>query len=398
MRQHRFSVLDFGFCSQMRTVIPDDARQSEIENSKAAIMKIGLVRRGYSKTGGAERYLRRFADAAAAAGHGFLLFTSDDWPASAWEGEIVRLPGRSPQTFADDLQRANPRAHCDLIFSFERIVQCDVYRAGDGVHAAWLARRAAFEPRWKSLFRSFRSKHRALLQLEKRLFSNNGARLVITNSRMVQREIEQHFGFPASKIRIVYNGVPQFRAAADARAVTRAALGLKESDYVALFAGSGWERKGLRFAIQAIKLVERNRPVLLVAGTGKRQRNDAGVNVRFLGARQDMEELLAAADVFVLPTLYDPFSNACLEAAAAGVPLITTRHNGFSEVMVSGRDGEIIDDPRDVRAIGQALERWSSPELRAAAQPTLRALGARFSIDENVRQTLDALLSCPLSG
>jgi len=100
----------------------------------------------------------------------------------------------------------------------------------------------------------------------------------------------------------------------------------------------------------------------------------------------------------VLPTLYDPFSNACLEAAAAGVPVITTRYNGFSEVIVSGRDGEIIDDPRDVRAIAKALERWASPELRGAAQPTLRALGARFSIDENVRQTLDALLSCPLSG
>src|SRR5262245_47844613 len=133
-------------------------------------MKIGLVRRGYSRTGGAEAYLVRFAAAAAAAGHQVVLFAAE-WPRAEWKLESIKVPGLSPRQFSQALAALKPRQRCDTLFSLERISACDCYRAGDGVHAAWLDRRARFEPPWKPWLRRFSPKHRQVLALEKELFS-----------------------------------------------------------------------------------------------------------------------------------------------------------------------------------------------------------------------------------
>jgi len=89
-----------------------------------------------------------------------------------------------------------------------------------------------------------------------------------------------------------------------------------------------------------------------------------------------------------LPTIYEPFSNACLEALSAGLPVITTVHNGFSEIVEVGVEAEIVADPRDAGATVKAMRNWEDPERRAAVKSRLKALGARFSIEENVKQTL----------
>ena len=354
-------------------------------------MKIGLVRRGYSATGGAEAYLLRFAAAARAAGHQCVLYATPDWPDSAWPGRIERVTGaRSPTAFARRLNEMGAQYANDTLFSLERIWACDVYRAGDGVHAAWLARRARFEPAWRSWLRGWSGKHREILALETALFRDGGTHRVIANSRLVADEIVARFGFPRDYIDIVYNGVPAFGSPPEARREVRAELGLGESDYVALFAGSGWERKGLRFAIEAV----RRTPgvVLLVAGRGKSRGLPSCDRVRFLGPRGDMPRLLAAADVFLLPTLYDPFSNASLEALAAGLPVITTAANGFAEIIQPGTEGEVVPEPDDIPALSAALAGWSDPARRLAIRPQLLALGARYSIEENMRQTLGVIL------
>ena len=349
-------------------------------------MKIGLVRRGYSRTGGAEAYLRRFAEAAVAAGHECVLF-SEQWPRVAWPFAHIQIVSDSPKKFAEALAALRPHDECDFLFSLERIWTCDAYRAGDGVHAAWLERRARFEPFWKPWLRQYNAKHRETLALEKHLFGSDGARLVIANSRMVQREIEQHFGYPAGRIHVVHNGVPPFTIAPAARLETRRELGLRDDDFAVLFAGSGWERKGLRFAIEAMNAARLPRATLLVAGRGRERGLPRSGCVRFLGAVKDMPRHLAAADAFLLPTLYDPFSNACLEALASGLPVITTAHNGFAEIIAPGVEGEVVAQPDDIAALVGALEKWSDPARRAAIRPRLLALGAQFSIAENVRQT-----------
>lgn len=358
-------------------------------------LTIGFVRRGFSRSGGAEAYLARLAERVRAAGHEVRLATTDDWPESAWPfGPITPLPGRAPTQFADAFEAIRPTWGCDVVLSLERVWQCDVYRAGDGVHRAWLARRRQSYGTLRKLRGIFSRKHRGILRLEESLFGHGGAGRVIANSEMVKREIVQLYGCPEEQIDVVRNGVPveQFRTNPEMRARSRLALGLADDALALLFVGSGWGRKGLCFAVDAVEACENPRMQLLVAGRGNRARYRSR-SLQFLGVVDDLPALYAAADIFLLPTIYDPFSNACLEALATGVPIITTSSNGFSEVMEEGMHGSVIKNPGDTAALSSALVLWSDADRRQAARVECQALASRFDISRNAQEILEILFS-----
>lgn len=356
-------------------------------------LTIGFVRRGFSSSGGAEAYLKRLAAGVVEKGHQVRLYASDDWPPDEWSfGPVTRVRGGSPTAFADEMEKLAPRSECDVLMSLERIWRCDVHRAGDGVHRAWLERRAEMGGPFQGLSRFLNRKHSATIALEKSLFAKGGARRVIANSKMVRDEIVRFYGYPAEKIEVVRNGVPveAFRRDEESRAKTREMLGLGTDKVAVLFAGSGWERKGLRFAIEAVEK-SGTEMRLLVAGRGER-RKFKSARVQFLDVVQDMAALYGAADIFLLPTIYDPFSNACLEALAAGLPVVTTRANGFAEIIQTGVHGTVLDDPRNLDAICEALLFWSDGAQREQARPGIRELADRFDISSNVARTLEILL------
>ena len=355
-------------------------------------LTIGFVRRGFSSGGGAEAFLKRLAGGVVENGYGAVLFTAGKWPEDGWNfGPIKRIEASSAIAFADELEKLRPDRHCDVLLSLERIWRCDVYRAGDGVHRAWLERRQEFAGPLQKLSRLFNRKHSGTLALEESLFGKAGAKRVMANSRMVKDEIARCYGYPADRIDVVYNGVPLEaieRERVD-RTKTRNSFQLGEDQIAVLFAGSGWERKGLRFTIEAVEAQDK-RFRLLVAGRGE-QRKFRASRVQFLGVVREMPSLYHAADIFLLPTLYDPFSNACLEALAAGRPVITTRANGFSEIIENGRHGTILESAGDVDAISDALQFWSDPARRAQAQVDNLGLAAQFDISRNVNETLKIL-------
>jgi UDP-glucose:(heptosyl)LPS alpha-1,3-glucosyltransferase len=354
-------------------------------------MRIGLARRGFSASGGAESYLKRLGRALVDHGHQTTLYTTGDWPAAEWPyGKLVTLPGHSPRRFAEALAIA--KGHDDVLFSLERVLSCDFYRAGDGVHLSWLRRRSRYENPWRARFRALQPKHRELLYLESKLFKEQGARCTIANSEMVKNEIISAFGVPENRIKVVYNGIPDlhFQRKTAVRRNLRRSFGLTESDVALLFVGSGWQRKGLRFAISALERIRDRRLKMFVAGRGRPPWR-CDTRVRFLGVKNDPQPLFQAADLFILPTIYDPFSNACLEAAAAGLPVITTRANGFAEIMQSGLHGEVIALPEDITAVSQAINVWMAPEKRSSAGSAVRELASRFSMENNLRATLSIL-------
>ena len=366
-------------------------------------LSIVFVRRGYSPTGGAEAYLKRLARGVMEAGHDVQLLATNDWPAGDWPfGSITHLSSKSPLEFASELERMRAQFPFEILFSLERVWSCDVYRAGDGVHRAWLERRRKFELPLKRFVRSLGSKHQDLLRLEQSLFSGGNTKRVIAASQMVKDEIVNLYGYPADKIDIVRNGVPlkKFRFAPELREKSREELNLKSDQIALLFAGSGWERKGLLFAIEAATLCKDRKMRLLVAGRGnaslyktRRLRFWREEPVQFLGEVADMLRVYAAADIFILPTIYDPFSNACLEALACGLPVITTGSNGFSEIIQNGVHGSIIDHAGDLLALRDAIQLWSDPSRRAAVRSTNRQLAAQFDISQNINQTLAILCS-----
>ena len=366
-------------------------------------LSIAFVRRGYSPTGGAEAYLKRLAHGVTAAGHDAQLIGTDDWPDHEWPfGSITRMRARSVIGFANELKQIRAQLSCDVLFSLERVWSCDVYRAGDGVHRAWLLRRRKFELPLKQFVRAINRKHRDLLQLEESLLASHKAARVIVGSQMVKDEIGDLYRYPAEKIDVVRNGLPldKFRFEPERRKQAREDLNLKAGQIALLFAGSGWERKGLIFAIQAMALCKSRKLRLLVAGRGNEKLyKTRGLRfwreepVRFLGEVTDLARVYAAADIFILPTIYDPFSNACLEALACGLPVITTRSNGFSEIIEDGVHGSIIDHAGNLHGLRDAIRFWSDASRRIAARAANVEHASHFDISKNVEQTLD-ILTC----
>ncbi len=360
-------------------------------------MKIGLVRRGFSHTGGAESYIKRLGRALVDEGHQATLYSTTDWPLAEWQyGKLVRVRATSPKQFAKAVQAMGQPD--ETLYSLERILECDCYRAGDGVHKLWLERRVAHEPRWRAAFRFMNRKHGEILELERNMFEQSGARHVIANSRMVQNEIASAFGYPNEKISVVYNGLPDthFKRKPQSRTEMRQHWGLRDKDVAILFAGSGWHRKGLKYAIQAVDGISSPNVQLLVAGKGKKQAYAPSRKLRLLGPVSDMQSLLTAMDLFVLPTVYDPFSNACLEALSYGLPVITTGTNGFAEIIESGVHGTIIGRADDIPALRQALEEWLDSGRRQSASEQCSELAHRYTMKSNVEQTLRILGSLAL--
>jgi UDP-glucose:(heptosyl)LPS alpha-1,3-glucosyltransferase len=357
-------------------------------------LTVCFARRGYSETGGAERYLRRLAEGVQAHGYRTRLFASEDWPENDPAfGQVIRLGAKSPLAFANELGKLRENSRDEVLISLERVCRCDVYRAGDGVHQAWLNRRERFEMPWRKWIRKVKRKHRDLVHLEETLLQERGADRVITNSRMVKNEIVDLFNYRPDRIEVVHNGIPldQFGYDAALRTKSRTDLGLTAEDIVLLFAGTGWERKGLRYAIAAMETCEDTKLLLLVAGRGGHAHLQRD-RVRFLGEVPDLRPVYAAADIFILPTIYDPFSNACLEALACGLPIITTRANGFSEVMEDRIHGSIVDQPDDIDDLRNAIQAWSDPTRRQVARPSILKRAAQFDISRNVQRTLEIVL------
>jgi UDP-glucose:(heptosyl)LPS alpha-1,3-glucosyltransferase len=357
-------------------------------------LKVGFVRRGYSPSGGAEAYLKRLARGVVDLGHEALLFATNDWLASEWTfGSIIQLKAKSAIGFADEVEKLRAAGKCDLLMSLERIWRCDVYRAGDGVHQAWLNRRQKFANPWQLVARKFNRKHREILRLEQSLFGERCAERVITNSKMVKDEIFDFYSYRPDRIDIVRNGIPldHFRIESVRREKSRAEFGLEPDDVAALFVGSGWERKGLGYAIEAVESCPTSKLCLLIAGRGDASRYRSTC-AQFLGEVADLLPIYAAADIFILPTIYDPFSNACLEALACGLPVITTRANGFCEIMEDRINGSIVDSADNVTDLSNALEDWSDPTRRLAARPSILKRAAQFDISKNVEQTVAILV------
>jgi len=274
-----------------------------------------------------------------------------------------------------DFSRRSARAIAagdfDIVQAFSRTRHQDVYRAGGGSHAVYMERVYA-RP---ALLRRLSPRHRALLSIEEAVFRDERQTL-LCNSKLVAGELAARYGVAAARLAVIYNGVdlerfhPRERELRGAR--LRSELGLDGP--VALFVGSGFARKGLDRAIAGLAAAG-VKADLVVAGAGDpsafRRQAEAlaiGARVHFLGIRSDVAELYAAADLFVLPTRYDPFANVCLEAMAAGVAVATTPRNGAAELVSPGENGFVCEDD-------------FAPAFRALEDPArLRALGERARV------------------
>lgn len=361
--------------------------------------RVALVRGRYDPAGGAERFVQG-AIAALKAQGASITIVARQWPGH--DGSVVLVdPFHVGSLWRD---RAFARAACreiarrrfDLVQSHERIPCCDVYRAGDGVHAQWLDERARVQSPLARLATRLSPHHRYVLAAERALFASPRLRSVICNSEMVRGEITRHFGTSPERLALIRNAVdarhfhPGLRD--EMGAATREQLGVPRDARVVLHVGSGFERKGVAALLEAAARA-RSRPWVLVAGRDKHAARYAALaarlglagRVRFLGGVSDVRPYHGAADAFVLATLYDPQPNAALEAMASGLPVVTTFKCGAAELLAEGESG-FVRDALDVAGLAEAMDLLDPPAARrmgeaarqAAAPFTPEAMAAEY--------------------
>lgn len=291
--------------------------------------------------------------------------------------------------FTLNLKNELKKNHFDCTLSFERAFFQDIYRAGDGCHREWLSKRETIEPFLKRLSFTLNPHHLTLLYLEKQCFLNS--KTIIANSKMVKKDIMRHYPIPEEKIHVIYNGVDLQRfhpIGKEQKTAIKNSLGIRKNKVI-LFVGADFKRKGLTTLLKAFPLLDIKNVRLIIAGKLVKRLNlsmtkKLGINknVIFWGAEQEIEKLYSIADVFVLPTIYDPFSNATLEAMASGLPVITTSYNGVSELIENGVQGFVIDNPLNTLVFAEKI---STALLHAEDMgEKARIKAERYSIEKAV--------------
>jgi UDP-glucose:(heptosyl)LPS alpha-1,3-glucosyltransferase len=373
-------------------------------------MRIALLRFRMGGPGGAEATLQHLARGLAAAGHQVSVYGAGSAPVNSkllgpqvtyvkvpvWGGKTGRL-----LTYALNTRRMVQQAQIDVVFSLERTLFQQVYRAGDGCHREWLARRTPFLSPGKRILQQVSPFHRVMLWLEWRLFTSPELKRVIANSRQVKAEIIRHFQVDPAIIRVVHNGLDHtvFRPVDESgRRSLRRELGVSEEEGIILFVGSGFARKGLAYLLEAVSHL-RNEPVQLwVVGKGRvgnyqaraQQLGIAG-QVRFFGPQVEVAPFYQAANLLALPTLYDPCSNVVLEALGCGCPVLTTAANGAAEFITVGENGGIIAQPDAIPLWVEALRHWLARSRDPQVSQTTREAVAHLSWEATVSQTLEVL-------
>lgn len=362
-------------------------------------MKLAIVRQKYTPFGGAERFVARALDALRAQG------VTVEIIAREWEtdrqgdaADVACNPfyfGRTWRDagFARCVRRVIASGRYDLVQSHERIPGCHIFRAGDGVHATWLELRARARGPFSRLSAALSPWHRYTLAAEAAMFRHPDLRAVICNSRMVKDDIMRRFGVAADKLQVIHNGVDLARfhpgLRDEFRQATREKIGAGRTAPVILFVGSGYERKGVAPLLMALARMKNRDAIALIVGRDRHvaryqalaQRLGVADRVRFLGGQEDVRPFYAAADMFCLPTLYDPMPNAALEALACGLPVVTSPASGAAELICAGESGYVCD-ALDAITLAGHLDVLCTPSVVAAMREPARAAVAAFSAED----------------
>jgi UDP-glucose:(heptosyl)LPS alpha-1,3-glucosyltransferase len=363
-------------------------------------VKLAIVRRRHAAFGGAERFIENIAGELAKAGHQ-LAIVSESWPGGAGNVEHVKVPSRGLTreaklaNFQREVAAIVSRGGFDLVQSHERLLTANIFRAGDGVHAAWLARLAAEQGILRAMFRRLSSTHRLIVETERKMVRRTNM-IFVANSALVARELSDWLHVPASRIRTIENGVDTAAfhpPSAAEREAARRRFNVEGDAPVVAFVGSGFERKGVFRLIEALALPQCAHVHALIAGRDRqqdtlRQRIETlglSSRVQVLGGVDDPRAVYHAADLFALPSLYDPMPNAALEALACGLPLLVTADTGIADAVRDNKAGAVVTRAPDDIARG-LLDILADREAMAAAAI---ALTPRFDLNAATARWLD---------
>ncbi|WOE70348.1 glycosyltransferase family 4 protein [Hydrogenimonas thermophila] len=335
--------------------------------------KIYFIRFNKTKYGGAEKYLQRLSKILNTFNIQHTIVYS---PLPKWIPSWLRI------LISNFLICFNKNKK--FYFSLDRISCPEIYRAGDGVHKAFL----------KTKKPSLNPLHLVYLAIEKKTFQNS--KKIIANSNLVKSQIIENYNINPDKIEVIYNGIEikEFNKQKSKEKIIQE-FSIPKDKKIILFAGSGFKRKGVKEFLEIISKLKHPFQAFIL---GKEKRinrykqiaKKLGVEnkVIFTGPRSDINDFYAAADIFLFPTHYEPFSNVVLEALSFNNVVLTTKQNGASEII---DQRYIMESPNDF-SITQEIEKLLSDKvLLDKEQIKCRKIAENFTIEKNARKTLQLI-------
>ena len=296
-----------------------------------------------------------------------------------------------------------------IVHAITPCFSANVYQPRSGLYRESLRQSTAMyaNPASRALrrwLRRFNYRQRFLMLAERALLSDTQPPWIASVSRYVLEQVRRCFPtFPLERAPIVLNGVDIQPGTADEQArwrrLVREELKIGDATPLVLFVGHNFKLKGLRELIDAAAWDRANctpqRPPWAIAVVGhgdarryrlQAKRRGLANAVSFLGARDEVRPLYAAADALAHPTWFDPCSRVVLEALACGLPVVTTQFNGAADAIDDGRTGVVIETPRDVGALAHGIAAALDGRMRAQLAAGAIALRERLSMARHARE------------
>ncbi len=369
-------------------------------------MKLAFVAFKYFPHGGMQNNMLRMALECRDRGHEVHLYTMS-WQGDRPEGLQVHLLPVNRLTnharyraFHRALQQAMRGAGIERVVGFNRLPGLDFYYAADPCLREKLRQQYAFPVAWLP-------RYRQLLAWEKAVFDAAGGCRVLLVSARQKSAFQCHYGTPDERFFELPPGIQKDRRAgpdaASLREEARREFGLRADDLLVLCIGSGFRTKGLDRSLKALSVLPerlRRRTHLLALGTDKsapfhRLARRLGVADRFniLPGRDDIPRILQGGDLLLHPAYHENTGNILLEAAIAGLPVLTTASCGYAHYIEEAECGRVLPEPFAQQALNAALaEMLESPE-----RPRWRENGIRFGqtaqIYDRIPRAADIILS-----
>jgi UDP-glucose:(heptosyl)LPS alpha-1,3-glucosyltransferase len=362
----------------------------------------------YFPYGGLERDMLTVARLCQARGHQVKILTG------AWQGDrpqdvdIELLPvsaltnhGRAV-AFVRKLQARLQSMPAATVVGFNKMPGLDVYYAADVCFADKAAEKHS------PLFR-LTPRYRRYVALEKAVFDRNGKTEVLMISK-AQMDLYQHYyGTPSQRMHLLPPGISRARVAPEnheqLRVQLRREYALGDNDWLMMFVGSDYQRKGLDRALRGIAALDaglRARVRIWVAGQDDEApfaalAQSLGVegNVRFLGARDDVSRLLWAADALIHPAYSENTGTVLLEGMVAGLPVVASEACGYSHYIDDFVMGSVLRGDITAESVAAAITTVSAvpgADWRARSK-ALVATADIFSMPERAADIIEHVVA-----
>jgi UDP-glucose:(heptosyl)LPS alpha-1,3-glucosyltransferase len=374
-------------------------------------VKIGLaILHADPARGGAERYTIDIARALSHRGHDIHIMASSFSDEVPWELKQIKFecnaPGRTLRyrQFLNHFDQHILGSNYDVVHAMLPMRWCDVYHPHAGLAAQAMEtgheKHTGIAKPLAKFFNRFNSRRRMMARVERTLINSVKRPLVLCLSDAMKLSVRNYYpSLTDADLVTLMNAVdlqkfnPSLRPAV--RDQTRSKLGLNKEHIVALIVAQDFERKGVGEAIMALPRARvPNLRLVVVGGDDPTEYLKLAAawkvtdRVIFAGQTNDVFSFYRAADFFVLPTKHDPCSLALLEALGMGLPVISTRANGATEVMQEAIDGYILTDATRIDDLADLMRTLCDNRRRQTMSDAVMGHRAKFSFDHHLNLLL----------